>query len=98
MRYPLISYASDGLEITMSEPKPYQGDRGVQVFLERWNPGRDAFDSMDMWIPNGKMQHVVGFPKKEVQRYEGMLGNLTQEILDSSQEYANEDSKTEGKE
>jgi len=66
MRYPLFTYIKTGLEVTMSEPHEEKGKFGVRVYFERWNDEHDSFDSMDMWIPDGKMEHIVGFSSVEV--------------------------------
>lgn len=91
MRYPLFTYIKDGLEVTMSEPHEEHQEIGVRVYFERWSDAHDAFDSMDIWLPDGKMEHIIGFSPAEVYNYEKMVLDLKQPILESSKEYYAED-------
>lgn len=34
-----------------------------------YNDEHDAFDSMDLWLPNGTMENIVGFSEEEVHRF-----------------------------
>lgn len=72
MRYSLMTLP-DGSEVTFSEERP---DKTIKVFYERWNRERDDFDSMEMVLPNGKMEKIIGYSEEEAKKEEHYMENM----------------------
>ena len=72
MRYSLMTLP-DGSEVTFSEERP---DKTIKVFYERWNKELDDFDSMEMVLPNGRMEKIIGYSEEEAKKEEHYMENM----------------------
>lgn len=85
MLYPFMTL-DDGTEIVYSDTMNIDGEDKVRIEFERWNADRDAFDSMECLLPNGKMTKVIGFTKEEADYYQEKMIALQDMILECSRE------------
>lgn len=67
MLYPFLT-APDETEISYSEVLHKTSHPEVRVFVEKWDTARNAFDSLELYLPSGRITQCVGFSKTEAQK------------------------------
>ena len=85
MLYPFLTLP-DGSEVVYSEIKKRDGKEYVEVKFERWNEKRDAFDSMECELPNGRMKKIIGYSLEEANYQNERMLELQNMILECSRE------------
>ena len=85
MLYPFMTM-DDGTEIVYSEIIKIDDKDNVRIEFERWNDVRDAFDSMECLLPDGKMSKVIGFSQEEANYYQEKMIALQNMIIECSRE------------
>lgn len=85
MIFPFITF-SDGTEIVYSDLREHEGKKEVLVRFERWNDKRDDFDSMECFLPNGKMTKVIGFSDQEAAYHNEKILMLQDMVIECAKE------------
>ena len=67
MLYPFLT-APDETEISYSEVLHKASHPEVRVFVEKWDTERNAFNSLELYLPSGRITQCVGFSKAEAQK------------------------------
>lgn len=91
MLYPFATLGWDNTEIVFSEIKISQDNTPViNVLLERWSDKHDAFDEMEMLLPEGKMLRIIGYSPAEADELKRRILALSDTIFSLAKEYADE--------
>lgn len=67
MLYPFLT-APDETEISYSEVLHKGNHPEVRVYVEKWDDDRHAFNSLELYLPAGRITKCEGFSKKEAQK------------------------------
>ena len=84
MLHPFL-FAPDGTGISFSEILHPDAAPEVRVFVLKWNDGRDAFDTIELCLPSGKVRHVAGFTEEEAGRCVRRILKLKDVIWDTAE-------------
>lgn len=67
MLYPFLT-APDETEISYSEVLNKDTHPEVRVYIEKWDDERNAFNSIEMYLPTGRITKCEGFSEKEAKK------------------------------
>lgn len=85
MLYPFLT-APDGTEISYSEVLCKGSQPEVRVYVEKWDDERRAFDSLELYLPTGRITKCEGFSEKEAQKNINHIMHLQNVIWESAEE------------
>lgn len=85
MLYPFITLP-DSTEISYSELLHLDGIEQVRVFVEKWNDKRNAFDSLEVYLPKGNITQEEGFPPAVVKEHMTHIMQLKDVIFECAAE------------
>lgn len=67
MLYPFLT-APDETEISYSEILHKNDKPEVRVYVEKWDDIRRAFNSLELYLPSGRITKCEGFSEEEAQK------------------------------
>lgn len=85
MLYPFLT-APDDTEISYSEILHPDHNPEVRVFVEKWDEERKAFDSLELYLPSGRITQWEGFSKEDAQRNIQHIMHLKDVIWECAEE------------
>lgn len=85
MLYPFLT-APDGTELSYSEVLNKDTCPEVRVYIEKWDDERVAFDSIEIYLPTGRITKCEGFSEKEAKRNIRHVMDLKKIIWDAAKE------------
>ncbi len=78
MLYPIFSY-SDGTEVTASRPDE---DGNVDIYVERFDKNRDAFNYARIRIPNPVLVSSKGYTEADITMMLERYSAIQEDIID----------------
>ena len=72
--YPFMT-RNDGTEITFSDVVMVDNTETTTVCFKRWSGERHNYDFMSITLPNGKMENMIGYTRKDADEYAEFVRN-----------------------
>lgn len=90
MMRPLMT-TPDEAEILYSEVQKIDGKEQVRIYIEKWSDRHNAFDSMEMFLPSGKITQQIGFSNGEANYYHRHIMEVKKIIWEIAEEAVDEE-------